>query len=393
MTEALSPSSRAAPVESARPCVTALRDRGHTIGTLDLSGATGADHAVGGWMFPTAPPLPARSPRSATELGPITALVTSAGYYEMALGEPDQHQSPGSACCGCTWAGCSTPPGRVCPTCSNAGSGAVVAVASELAVGGGDQDAHYAAAKGAILGLVRSLAAEVADRGVRVNAVAPGPTDTPLLADDSPGAQQIIWRPCRCGDWSRPLRWRAVCSTWCATPPSAPAMSSTSTRSGDMSSLRGAESCWSRVPLRAWVPPMRAGWPPRERWSRSTTFALGAALDALAAEIGGLAVPGDVRDPANCVEIADAVAEPRRARLDVLVANHAYMTMAPLLEHDEADWWRVVDTNLGGTFHLVQAVLPHMRRLGAGPHRRDLQRMGCHRLARGHAPTRRPRPG
>ena len=42
------------------------------------------------------------------------------------------------------------------------------------------------------------------------------------------------------------------------------------------------------------------------------------------------------------------------------------MTMAPLLEHDERDWWRVVDTNLGGTFHLVQAVLPHMRQLGAG---------------------------
>jgi NAD(P)-dependent dehydrogenase (short-subunit alcohol dehydrogenase family) len=42
------------------------------------------------------------------------------------------------------------------------------------------------------------------------------------------------------------------------------------------------------------------------------------------------------------------------------------MTMAPLLEHDEQDWWRIVDTNLGGTFHLVQAVLPHMRRGGEG---------------------------
>lgn len=91
----------------------------------------------------------------------------------------------------------------------------------------------------------------------------------------------------------------------------------------------------------------------------------GAALEELATEIGGVAVPGDVSDPRACAEIADAVVS-ATGGLDVLVANHAYMTMAPLLEHDEADWWRVIDTNLGGTFHLVQAVLPHMRRNGGG---------------------------
>ncbi len=64
--------------------------------------------------------------------------------------------------------------------------GAIVAISSELAIGGGGEgDAHYAAAKGCIVGFVRSLAAEVAPHGVRVNSVAPGPTDTPLLAADS----------------------------------------------------------------------------------------------------------------------------------------------------------------------------------------------------------------
>ncbi len=88
-------------------------------------------------------------------------------------------------------------------------------------------------------------------------------------------------------------------------------------------------------------------------------------LTALADEIGGVTVPGDVSDPVECVRIAADVARVTGG-LDILVANHAYMTMAPLLDHDDADWWKVVDTNLGGTFFLVQAVLPHMRAAGAG---------------------------
>ncbi|MGE2834885.1 SDR family NAD(P)-dependent oxidoreductase [Mycobacterium sp. SMC-4] len=90
-----------------------------------------------------------------------------------------------------------------------------------------------------------------------------------------------------------------------------------------------------------------------------------AALSELAAEIGGLTAAGDVSDPQQCRAIAEHVAA-TAGRLDVLVANHAYMTMAPLLDHDVEDWWQVVDTNLGGTFFLVQAVLPYMRRAGAG---------------------------
>ena len=88
-------------------------------------------------------------------------------------------------------------------------------------------------------------------------------------------------------------------------------------------------------------------------------------LRALADEIGGLCAIGDVSDAAVCERIAADVVR-AAGRLDILVANHAYMTMAPLADHDDADWWRVVDTNLGGTFLLVQSVLPYMRQAGAG---------------------------
>lgn len=46
----------------------------------------------------------------------------------------------------------------------------------------GEGGVHYCATKAAILGLTRSLAQEVGPRGIRINAVVPGPTDTPAMA-------------------------------------------------------------------------------------------------------------------------------------------------------------------------------------------------------------------
>jgi 2-hydroxycyclohexanecarboxyl-CoA dehydrogenase len=123
--------------------------------------------------------------QAGSDLGPITALVSAAGYYEMtSFGEisEDQWQRMLRVHLG----GLVNTVRAVLPVMLDRGGGRIVAISSELAVGGGDGDAHYAAAKGAILGFVRSLAAEVAGRGVLVNAVAPGPTDTPLLEPGSP---------------------------------------------------------------------------------------------------------------------------------------------------------------------------------------------------------------
>ena len=60
--------------------------------------------------------------------------------------------------------------------------GAIVNVASEAGRGGVFAGATYAAAKAAVLGFTKSIALESANRGVRCNAVAPGPIDTPMLS-------------------------------------------------------------------------------------------------------------------------------------------------------------------------------------------------------------------
>ncbi|HSN32124.1 MAG TPA: SDR family NAD(P)-dependent oxidoreductase, partial [Ideonella sp.] len=63
-----------------------------------------------------------------------------------------------------------------------AGHGRIVAVASTAGQRGYAYVAAYAAAKHGVIGLVRSLALEVARKGVTVNAVCPGYTETDLLA-------------------------------------------------------------------------------------------------------------------------------------------------------------------------------------------------------------------
>ncbi|HEY5196298.1 MAG TPA: SDR family oxidoreductase [Solirubrobacteraceae bacterium] len=64
------------------------------------------------------------------------------------------------------------------------GGGSVINTASFVAVmGSATSQASYTASKGGVLALSRELGVEFARRGVRVNALCPGPVDTPLLRE------------------------------------------------------------------------------------------------------------------------------------------------------------------------------------------------------------------
>jgi NAD(P)-dependent dehydrogenase (short-subunit alcohol dehydrogenase family) len=74
------------------------------------------------------------------------------------------------------------------------GGGSVINVASFVAlVGAATSQISYTASKGAVLSMSRELAVQFARQGVRVNALCPGPVETPLLMrlfDETPGAYE-----------------------------------------------------------------------------------------------------------------------------------------------------------------------------------------------------------
>lgn len=67
------------------------------------------------------------------------------------------------------------------PEMQRQGSGSIITLASQLAIAGGRGNTAYIAAKGAIISLTRTMALDFATDGIRVNAIAPGAIDTPML--------------------------------------------------------------------------------------------------------------------------------------------------------------------------------------------------------------------
>lgn len=67
------------------------------------------------------------------------------------------------------------------------GRGVIVNVASDWGLVGGEQAAAYCASKGGLVQLTRAMALDHARSGVRINAVCPGDTDTPMLDSELQG--------------------------------------------------------------------------------------------------------------------------------------------------------------------------------------------------------------
>lgn len=112
--------------------------------------------------------------------GRLDILMTSAGFSvggTVLTTSPDDWDAVFRTNVGGTWLWARA----AIPPMQKQGKGSIVTVASQLAIAGGKGNAAYIASKGAIISLTQTMAVDFATDGIRVNAIAPGAIDTPLL--------------------------------------------------------------------------------------------------------------------------------------------------------------------------------------------------------------------
>lgn len=153
--------------ESARPVLEAIRALGRR---AVLVRADVADEAQ----------VAAMAQRVLAELGQVDVLVNNAGIFTQSLVQ-DMSVAEWDRVLAVNLRGTFLCTRALLGPMLERGFGRIINIASQLGQIGGVEVAHYAASKAAVIGLTKSLAREVARRGVLVNAIAPGPVTTPLL--------------------------------------------------------------------------------------------------------------------------------------------------------------------------------------------------------------------
>lgn len=112
--------------------------------------------------------------------GRLDILMTAAGFScggTVLTTSPDDWDAVFRANVGGTWLWARA----AVPHMQRQNSGSIITLASQLAIAGGKGNSAYIAAKGAIVSLTRTMAVDFATDGIRVNAIAPGAIDTPML--------------------------------------------------------------------------------------------------------------------------------------------------------------------------------------------------------------------
>jgi 3-oxoacyl-[acyl-carrier protein] reductase len=122
--------------------------------------------------------------RAQEELGDIDILVNNAGtfsqvlFHELTPPEWDRVVNVNLR-------GCFLCTRMVIPRMLERGYGKIINVASQLGQIGGTEMVHYSASKAGIIGFTKALAREVSSKGVHVNAIAPGPILTEMMAQET----------------------------------------------------------------------------------------------------------------------------------------------------------------------------------------------------------------
>jgi 2-hydroxycyclohexanecarboxyl-CoA dehydrogenase len=155
-----------------RACAEAMRGHGWRTAGIDLN-PSDTDLSLRADVSDRAA-VAAAADQVAERFGRIDLLVTAADYDEDGIDVVDITLAQWNRMLAVILGGTVNCCAAVLPHMLSRGEGAVVAISSELALAGGTGHLHYVAAHGAVLGLVKSLAMEVAETGIRVNAVAPG---------------------------------------------------------------------------------------------------------------------------------------------------------------------------------------------------------------------------